>query len=81
MDFPKVDNQHENKQVDELIDIVGCLAGFWLFIFNKKFRATIIRNFKKGNVFRKTLIIFEAISTIFVSVILPAILIYYVFME
>ena len=65
----------------ELIEFAGYLIGFWLFIFSKKFRATIVRKFKEGNIFKKALIIFEAISTTFVSVILPAILIYYAIVE
>ena len=65
----------------ELIEFAGYLIGFWLFIFSRKFREKTIRKFKEGGIFKKALIIFEALSTTFVSVILPAILIYYAIVE
>jgi len=67
--------------VFELIELAGYLIGFWLFIFSKKFREAIIGKFKEGNFFERALIVFEAVSSTFVSVILPAILVYYVFVE
>ena len=65
----------------ELIEFAGYFIGFWLFIFSKRFREGLIRKFKEGNLFKKTVIVFEVVSSIFVSVILPAILIYYAIIE
>lgn len=65
----------------ELVEVAGYLIGFWLFLFSGKFRERSIRNFREGNFFTRALILFEAVSSIFVSVILPAILLYHALIE
>ena len=61
----------------ELVELAGYLIGFWLFIFSEKFRGKIKKEFKEGSFLKRGMIVFEGISSTFVSVILPAILIYY----
>ena len=65
----------------ELVELAGYLVGFWLFLFSPKFRARIVRDFSSGGAFKRALIILEGISSTFVSVILPALFIYYAIFE
>jgi hypothetical protein len=63
--------------VFERVEFAGYLIGFWLFIFSENFRGKIIKEYKEGSFLKRGMIVFEGISSTFVSVILPAILIYY----
>lgn len=65
----------------ELFEIAGYLIGFWLFIFSKKFRKVLIAEYRQGGFIGKTFIIFQAITSTIVSVLLPAGLFYYAYIE
>ena len=45
--------------------------GFWLFLFNPKFRAEILRKWKESGIARRFLIIVEAASYVFCGVVIP----------
>jgi len=55
----------------DFIELIGYFAGFWLFLFSKKFRDMIIQDWKSSGVFGKFFIIVGAASSIFCGVVLP----------
>jgi hypothetical protein len=55
----------------ELIELLGYFLGFWLFIFNRKFREMIIADWKISGVAGKIFIILGAFSSFFCGVLVP----------
>lgn len=62
------------------IEAIGYATGFWLFIFNKKFRSTIIADWKEAGISGKFFILLDALLSTAIGFILPlAILVMLVF--
>ncbi len=55
----------------DLIELIGYFIGFWLFLFNKKFRAIIISDWNSSGMFGKFFIVLGAVSSVFCGVVLP----------
>ena len=55
----------------DFIELLGYFLGFWLFIFNKKFREMIIADWKSSGVAGKFFIPLGAISSLFCGVLVP----------
>lgn len=52
-------------------DILVYFFGFWIFVFNKQFRAAWIGEFKRQNLLFKLLDILEALGAIVIGVVFP----------
>ena len=59
-------------------DLLVYVFGFWMFVFNKRFRALWIGEFKESGCLGKFYSLVEAVSAVFFGVALPALLIAYV---
>ncbi len=59
--------------------VLGYLIGFWLFIFNRKFREAWLVEFKTENAFSKFFSSIEALSAIVFGLGAPALLAYWLF--
>jgi hypothetical protein len=55
----------------DFLELIGYLLGFWLFLFCKKFRNEIIRDWKAFGVVRKFNILLEAASSVFCGIVVP----------
>lgn len=53
------------------IEAIGYATGFWRFIFNKKFRSTIIADWKAVGISGKFFILLDALLSTAIGFILP----------
>lgn len=54
-----------------MIEIAGYFAFFWFFIFNKRFRALQLEEWRNGNWLDRFFIGIEALTSVAVGVVLP----------
>jgi hypothetical protein len=62
--------------VSESIEFGGYFTFFWLFLFNGRFRAARIREWREGSWLERTFILFEAVLSTLVGVVVPALLLW-----
>jgi hypothetical protein len=55
----------------DLMEILGYFLGFWLFVFNRKFRKMVTENWESSSVAGKLFIIVGAISSFICGVLVP----------
>ncbi|HXH11318.1 MAG TPA: hypothetical protein VNP04_16345 [Alphaproteobacteria bacterium] len=53
------------------IEIFGYFAGFWLFIFNKRFRGAWLEAFKREGSLERAFCLFQATISVFCGLVLP----------
>ena len=64
--------------MDDLIEIIIYLSGFWRFIFSKEFRVNWLASYQSSSALEKTSKISEALISTLVSLGLPILIVYLV---
>lgn len=67
--------------MDELLETLGYLLGFWRFVSSKQFRGDYIATFKRMGTTRKSLEIIGAIVSTCVGLGLPVLLVYLLYIN
>jgi hypothetical protein len=61
-------------------ELIGYFVFFWVFIFSKKFRQLQIQEWKESGLLNKVFMSLEAVSSFFCGVILPILILYWIFL-
>lgn len=67
--------------MDELLETLGYLWGFWRFIFSKRFRIDYISTFKRMGKTRKFLEVIGAIVSVCVGLGIPMLVVYFLYVN
>jgi len=67
------------KGTGDGLELIGYFIFFWAFVFNKKFRAMHIQEWNASGYANRFFMILEACSSIFCGVVLPVMVLYWVF--
>jgi hypothetical protein len=65
--------------IGETIEAAGYLTFFWLFLFNRKFRAVRIAEWRDGGWLERMFLAFEAGVSTLIGVAVPAVLLWMLF--
>ena len=65
--------------MDEALEVLLYLLGFWRFVFSKRFRSEWIAKFKRMNYFQKLMEVIGALITTTVGLGMPALVVYFLF--
>jgi hypothetical protein len=62
--------------LSETIDAAGYFSFFWLFLFNRRFRAASLEEWRTGGWLERALMVFEAAVSALVGVGVPGLLLW-----
>ena len=57
--------------MSDSVELLGYVAGFWLFIFSPRFRHEYIRNWQESGTTSRFVLLLEGLFSVFISVLLP----------
>lgn len=67
--------------MSDLIDLLGHLASFWIFVINKKYREIRIKEWKESSVLWRIGMVLEGSISFVIGIGLPGILLWYLVVE
>jgi hypothetical protein len=65
--------------MSESIDFIGYFVFFWLFLFNKRYRATRMEEWQEGGWLERAFMLLEAASSFLIGAVVPGALLWAVF--
>ena len=63
--------------MDDLLEFLGYFFGFWLFLFNPKFRAEFIRKWRESGIIGRLFVVFDAAVSLLCGLFLPLYLLWW----
>jgi hypothetical protein len=66
--------------IGEWGELLGYFFWFWLFVFNPECRAEVLREWRESGLLERSWIVVEALASFAVGVVLPLVILYYLFL-